>query len=209
MSRPARAAALAAGVACACAGPAAALDLRGRLAVGVQAGTTGPGVESQLRVSERLVLRGAIEGFSGSTRIEAGGVTYRARGRWLTDSGMVDFHPAASPWMISAGAYYGLRRVRVSATADGLGAVAGRAKLPGFAPFVGAGWDNTFHGERRWGFKARAGVILSGGADVDLTSTAAGPEADARLRALENELRQDLKPAQVWPVVQAGVNLRF
>jgi len=192
-------------------GAARALDLRDRLAVGAQAGTTGPGVEGLVQLNDRLVLRGAIEGFRADGRIRAGGGSYDAEARWLTDSGMADLHPTGSPWLVSLGVYYGRRDLKLRGAAEGLGAVDGRARLSGFAPFAAVGWDNTFHGARRWGVKARAGVIFSGAPDVDLRATGGGasPQAEAALRAAEAAVRDELKPARAWPVVQVGLNRRF
>ncbi len=194
-------------------GASLALDLKGRLAVGAQAGTTGPGVESLLRLNDRLVLRGAIEGFRAGGRIRTGaGDSYAVDLRWLTDSGMVDIHPARSPWLVSVGAYYGRRDIKLRGVAQGVGPVDGRARLAPVAPFVGVGWDNTFHGASRIGFKARAGLIFSDTPDVDLQasgSAAAAAGEAALLRRAEAEVRRDLKPTRAWPVAQAGLTYRF
>ncbi len=204
------------------AAPAAALDLSERLAVGAQIGTTGVGVEGLYKLNDVFVLRGAIEGFRVDHEVKTRDVTYDGTARWLTDSGMVDIHPMRNPFLVSVGAYYGRRDVRVRgvpepsladelAAAD-VGELRGRAKLSGIAPFVGIGWDTTFHSDRRWGFKARAGVIFSDEPDVDLRATGANgdvPEVQRYLREEEAEIEDDIDAARTWPLVQIGFNYRF
>ncbi|HEY8616701.1 hypothetical protein [Phenylobacterium sp.] len=190
-------------------GASHALDLTGRVAVGAQAGSTGPGVESLLKLNDRLVLRGAIEGFRAGGRVHSGGAAYDVDARWLTDSGMVDFHPAGTAWLVSVGAYYGRRDFKLRGASPGVVAVHGRARLAPVAPFAALGWDNTFHGARRIGFKVRVGVIASGSPDVDLRASGGGSADDAELARQERALRRELRPARLWPVAQAGLTYRF
>jgi hypothetical protein len=201
-----------AGALAAASGRAAAFDLHDRLAVGAQAGTAGPGVEALISLDPRFVIRGAIEGFRAGGRIDTPGASYAVDARWLTDSGMVDIHPTGSPWLASVGAYYGYRKLRLRGEAADLGAIGGRARLSGFAPFAAIGWDNTFHGARRWGLKARAGLIFSSRPDVELRAAEPSVTDPARAAALQRQevaVRRDLRAARAWPLVEAGLNYRF
>lgn len=140
------------------AGAADAQAVDGRWAVGPQVGTTGLGVEAQFRATDSMVLRGALEGFRINRDFETGGVDYRGSARWFTNSGMLDLHPFANPFTVTAGAYYGKRKVTLRGTPSEpvringalynpaqIGELRGRAKFASFAPFVGLGWDTTFH----------------------------------------------------------------
>ena len=89
----------------------------------------------------------------------------------------------------------------------------GRAKFSSFAPFVGIGWDNTFHSDSRWAFKARLGAIFGKTPDVSLRAVdgvaAGNPLVDSYLRQQEAEAREELDKLKTWPVAQIGVSYRF
>jgi hypothetical protein len=204
---------------------AQALPLGDRLAAGAEVGSTGVGIESLFNVNRTLVVRGAIEGFAAGRDVRSGALQYRGRGRWITDSGLLVLHPFRSPLLASVGAYYGWRDIRLDATPSGpvaaagrilsaadLGRVHGKARLSSFAPFVGVGWDTTFHGARRWGFKARVGAVFSDRPSVKLRAdgaAAADAAVQAYLRAEEAAVAHKLRGLRTWPVVQVGLNRRF
>ena len=78
---------------------------------------------------------------------------------------------------------------------------------------LGLGFDNTYVGDRGWGFRALAGVAFSKRPDVNLTASGGtlsnDPSFQARLRAEEAEARDDAKDFKYFPVVQVGLTRRF
>lgn len=209
-------------LACAIATPAAAQSV----AMGVNLGTPGAGVQASTRVSDLIVLRAAVDGLSINRDEDYSDVAYDGKAKLLTGGLFADLHPGGGAFFVSGGAYIGKRKINLRAqptapveiggatfTPAQVGRIDGEAKLSNFQPFLGLGFDNTFVGDRDWGFRAMAGVSFSKRPDVDLTASGGTLSSDpaflARLRLEEAEARDDAKDFKYFPVVQIGLTRRF
>lgn len=209
--------------ACAMAASGAAAQTR---AVGVSLGTPGLGVQVSTQVSELLVLRGAIDGMSLSRNEDYSDIAYDGKAKLMTGGLFADLHPGGGPFLVSAGAYAGKRKIKLRAqptanveigdqtyTPAQVGRIDGEAKLSKLQPFVGVGFDNTYVGDRGWGFRALAGVSFSKAPKVTLAATggalASDPTFLAELRQEEAEAREDAKDFKYFPVIQIGLTRRF
>jgi hypothetical protein len=205
---------------------AAAQGSNGDFAVGANIGTPGVGVQASAKVSDLLVVRGALDGLSLSRGETLSDIHYDGKARLLTGGLFADVHPGGGGFFLSGGAYVGKRKVRLTATPTAdveigdetftpaeVGRLDGRAKLSKLQPFVGLGFDNTFVGDRGWGFRALAGVSFSKRPRVTLTASggalAADPDFQAQLAAEEADVREDAKDFKYFPVVQLGLTRRF
>ncbi|MET0273904.1 MAG: hypothetical protein ABW360_13035 [Phenylobacterium sp.] len=208
----------------------AALPLSGALAqtspvaVGAQIGTPGVGGEAQLKLNDSFVVRGDVDYLSFKHDEDWSGVEYDGKVKAKTGGAFADWHPGGGSFLVSAGAYFGQRKVDFSGqpsgpvdiggqtfTAAQVGRINGRAKLSKAQPFAGVGWDNTFGGGA-WGFRALAGVAFSKEPSVSLTSDgtlAADPAFQARLRQEEADIADDAKNFKYYPVLQVGLTRRF
>jgi hypothetical protein len=215
-------AALAAAICAAAAVPAAAQTV----AAGVNVGTPGVGVQLAAKVSDLIVLRGALDGIAISHDEDYSDVAYNGKAKLFTGGLFADLHPGGSAFFVSGGAYVGKRKINLRGqptaavdiggqifTPAQVGRIDGEAKLSDVQPFVGLGFDNTFVGERGWGFRALAGVSFSKSPDVNLTASGGTLSNDAtfqaRLRAEEADARHDAKDFKYFPVVQVGLTRRF
>jgi hypothetical protein len=204
----------------------AALAQSGPLAVGVNAGTPGLGVEAKVRLGDSLVVRGGGDWLSFSHDEDYSGVSYDGKLKAATAGLFADWHPGGSAFLVSAGAYFGDRKLDLTARPTGpveiggatftpaqVGQIDGKAKLSSAQPFVGAGFDNTFPGDRAWGFRALVGVSFSDDPDVSLRASGGAlsgdPAFQARLRQEEADIRDDAKDFKYYPVVQIGLARRF
>ena len=214
--------------AAALAGSAAAQD-SSRVAVGVQAGTTGFGVEGQLQVAPRLNLRAAVDVFSYDETFSTDEVDYSGELEFTTVSAFADYHPFDNPFFVSAGAFTGDRSVNFEATSntsaeignvvftpEQIGTLTGEADFGGFAPFVGVGFNNTFRTAGRIGFKAVVGAAFGQDPEVTLRRSGGAPlpaqiqqQFDTELRNEERELQEDAEDFKTLPVVQLGLTYRF
>lgn len=209
--------------ACALAGSNAAAQT---LAVGLNLGTPGAGVQATTRVSEMVVLRGAVDGLSVGRDEDYSDVEYDGKAKLLTGGLFADLHPGGGAFFVSGGAYMGKRKIELRAqptaavdiggqtfTPAQVGRLDGEAKLSNVQPFLGLGFDNTYVGERAWGFRALVGVSFSKRPEVELTSTGGVLSSDAsfqaRLRAEEADARDDAKDFKYFPVLQVGLTRRF
>lgn len=203
------------------ASPAAA-----QVAVGVNAGTPGLGVQAATQINESLVLRGALDGMSLSRDETYSDIAYSGKAKLLTGGVFADLHPGGGAFFVSGGAYVGKRKLDLRATPTTnveigdvtytpaqVGRLTGEAKLSNLQPFLGLGFDNTFVGDRSWGFRALAGVAFSKAPKVKLEAsggTLSGNAAFlAELRKEEAETRKDAKDFRYFPVVQIGLTKRF
>lgn len=196
------------------------------MAVGVNLGTPGVGVQASAKVSDLLVLRGAIDGLSVSRDEDYSDIDYDGKAKLMTGGVFADLHPGGGAFFISGGAYVGKRKINLRAqptapveiggatfTPAQVGRLDGEAELSNFQPFLGLGLDNTYVGERGWGFRALAGVAFSKRPTVNLTASGGTLSTDAafqaRLRAEEAEARDDAKDFRYFPVLQLGLTRRF
>ncbi|WP_374470141.1 hypothetical protein [Phenylobacterium sp.] len=217
---------LAAAAALAAAPAGAAFAQSGPFAIGLNAGTPGLGVEAKLRVGDRLVVRGGGDWLNLSHDEDYSGVNYDGKLKAATAGLFADWHPGGSAFLVSGGAYFGDRKLDLTARPTGpveiggatftpaqVGRIDGKAKLSSAQPFVGVGFDNTFTTERAWGFRALVGVSFSDDPDVSLQASggtlSGDPTFQARLRQEEADIRDDAKDFKYYPVVQIGVSRRF
>lgn len=196
------------------------------MAFGVNLGTPGVGVQLQAKMNEAIVLRGAVDGIDLSHNEDYGDVRYDGKAKELTAGLFADLHPGGGAFFVSGGAYFGRRRLDMTSqpmapveigdvtyTPAQVGRIDGQAKLSDVQPFLGLGFDNTFSGERKWGFRALLGVAFSDEPKVRLSASGgtlnADPSFQAELRKEEAQVREDAKDFRYFPVIQVGVSRRF
>lgn len=208
------------------AGSALAQSAEPGIAVGATAGTSGVGLDVQVKVGPIFTLRGSLDRLNWGADERYAGIDYQGDLTFDTVGGFIDMHPLANGFLISGGAYVGDRDIALAATPTGpveiggqtftpgqVGTLNGSIKLSGVAPFIGLGWDDTFHRRSRWGFRAIAGVAWSDAPEVVLTSTGGSLSNDATLRArLRDESQNITDEAEgygLFPVIQVGLNYKF
>ena len=204
--------------------PLAAQAQSGSVAAGVNLGTPGIGAELQVQAAPGFVIRGAVDGLKIDRDEDYSGVPYSAELKSLTGGLFADWHPMGGGFLVSGGAYFGDRKLDLSAaptapvviggqtfTAAQVGRLDGEIKMSKVQPFVGLGYDNTFTADRGWGFKLIAGVALSKKPGVTLTATGGtfSPDFQTRLSQEVRDVQEDAEDFRYYPVVQVGVTRRF
>lgn len=208
------------------AGSALAQSSEPGVAVGATAGTSGVGLDVQVKLGPIFTLRGSLDRLTHSADESYDGVDYNADLTFDTVGAFIDMHPMANGLLISGGAYLGDRDIALAATPTGpveiggqtyspgqVGTLNGAVKLGDVAPFVGIGWDDTFYRSGRWGFRAVAGVAWSDAPEVALTSTGGSlsndPTFQARLRDESQRITQETEGYGLFPIIQVGLNYKF
>ena len=208
------------------AGPALAQSPEPGVAVGATAGTSGVGLDAQIRLGPIFTLRGAMDRLTWGADEGYDGIDYDGDLTFVTVCGFIDMHPLANGFLISGGAYVGDRDIALAATPTGpveiggqtytpgqVGTLNGAIKLSGVAPFLGIGWDDTFYRNSRWGIRAIAGVAWSDEPEVALTSTGGSlsndPSFRARLRDESQGITDEAEGYGLFPIVQVGLNYKF
>ncbi|NBB51326.1 hypothetical protein GVN24_23870 [Rhizobium sp. CRIBSB] len=196
------------------------------MAVGASLGTTGAGIEAQLKLGPIFVLRASVDRLDHNIDETYDGIDYAGAFAFDTLGGFVDLHPFGNAFLVSGGAYLGDRDISLGATPSmpveiggtiyspsQVGTLSGTIKLQDLAPFVGVGWDDTFTRRSAWGFRALAGLAFSDTPEVALDSTGGSLSNSATLQdRLDDEAREiqgEVEGYGLFPVVQVGLNYRF
>ena len=213
------------------AGSAAAQSRESRFALGANVGTTGLGIEAQIKLNPQLTLRGGFDSLQFDEEVEGDDILYDGEIDFSTGGAFLDFHPTGGAFFVSAGAYFGDRQINVSGTpvagttveigddtftAAQVGTLAGNMDFGGTAPFVGLGWNNTFTTDNRWGFKLLVGAAFGDDPEATLARAGGAPlspadqtRLNAELRAEEMEIEEETDGFTVYPVVQLGLSFKF
>lgn len=206
--------------------PALAQSSEPGVAVGATAGTSGVGLDVQVKLGPIFTLRGSTDRLTQSADESYDGVDYQADLTFDTVGVFVDMHPLANGLLISGGAYLGDRDIALAGTPTGpvdiggqtyspaqIGTLGGAIKLQDVAPFIGIGWDDTFYRDGRWGIRAIAGVAWSDTPEVALTSTGGSlsndPAFRARLRDESRNITEEAEGYGLFPIIQVGLNYKF
>lgn len=200
---------------------------RAEIAVGAGVGTLGYGIHVSTEVNSFLALRGNANfgnlglpnlGLVGST---LGGVDYDIELKMRSYGLLADFHPlGVSPigdgLVLTGGFYYNQNQVdfTTSASVDiGGGTLSGTILSEmtfdkKFAPYVGFGYDGTFHTVLPISFFATAGVLMQGSPSVNMTLVS-GTCGTCDLAAEAQQMENDASNFEYYPVVAFGVSISF
>lgn len=202
---------------------------QGALAVGGQIGTPGAGVTAQYELSPTVVLRGSYDVLRYDHDFASGDIDYGGGLDWEQAGAFVDLHPWSNAFTLSGGAFFGSRDTELRATpnrpvrignttftAAEAGTITGSVDFGSTSPFAGLGFDNTFSGDNRIGFRALLGAQLNQNASVSLRRTAGVPltptvqaQLDTELRNEERQLQDNADDFRIYPVLQVGLTYRF
>ncbi len=206
------------------------------LSLGINAGTTGLGLQLHAGVSETLNVRLGYSRFSGSEGVDAddnNGVPndelrYDGTLKLNNLSLLADWYPWAGNFHVSAGGVLNDNDLKVKARCNNpsgcevgednfsrteIGTITTDIDFNSFGPYLGIGWGNPVGGETgiHWNFEL--GVIYVGEPSVEMSSNGncAGFLSTCR-NAIEdeaNELEDDLSDLQFYPVISLGLGYRF
>ena len=200
-----------------------------RWALAPTLGTDGVGGELSFLATRSLVLRARGNWLGVRQGKTFDNVHYSGRLKYATGGVFLDLHPLpgiAHPLFIGAGVIKGERRVSILATPQGsisygghsytaaqLGTVSGEIRPSTTAPFIGAGFDNTYDTEGSFGFRLLAGVAASSRPSVTLRSSggllSASPILNADLAAEEAKIKGAADYLRYYPVVSTGIAYKF
>ncbi len=191
--------------------------------VTVRVGTLGVGGDLVVRLGSYFNLRGGITYAIYETELSLDEADVAARFRWLTIPILLDCHPGAGDFRVSAGLVVNRNRISLSATPtqpielDGIAfdivTLNGKITFRDLAPYVGIGTGNAVYGNSRVRFACDFGVLFHGPPDVTAEALATHSSYQQALNvALQNEvdeLETKIKGLQYYPVLSLGLSLRF
>ncbi len=185
------------------------------------AGTLGAGVEGTIGLSERINLRLGANSYTYSYDETIEDIRYDADLELKSGALILDWHPFAGAFRVSAGMLSNKNGVDLTATPTGsvtiggttypfgtAGTLDGEVRFKSGAPFVALGWGNAVAGNKGFGLNFEIGAVFQGSPDVELASSnPAVPQSD--LDQEEREIEDDLDNFKVYPVLSLGVSYRF
>lgn len=198
----------------------------GRFAVGLGIGTTGATVEAKFAPNDMVAVRGSFNYLSFDFDEEYDDILYEGEFDATTFGAFVDVAPFKNGFVLSGGAFLGDKTLDINSTPtvnvdiggrvfrpSEVGTLTGSGELSSFAPYAGLGYDGFIAGSKTWSFNARAGVMFTGSADVDLVSTNGSlSDSDflrAQLEAEIAEIEDEADDYKYYPVLTLGVARRF
>ncbi|HYL05535.1 MAG TPA: hypothetical protein VE075_05825 [Thermoanaerobaculia bacterium] len=206
-----------------------------QLTVDVQAGTLGIGGGLAWPLAPQLAVRVSGNALGGINRSErAGGNRYQVHLDLGNAAALLDWHPAANGFRLSAGAMYDANRVEGDSEPSGagtyvignlqlpaslVGTLHGKVDYPSFAPYAGLGWGTAPGAGPGFGVNVDLGVAFVGRPRVTLTpepppgSPLNSPAAMAllapELAREEARVEQKIDGYRYYPVLAVGVAYRF
>jgi hypothetical protein len=211
-------------------------DTNSQYAITGKVGTLGAGLDLTYHINKKLNARFNLNGASKSADGEEDGVNYTGNLDALTIGGLIDYHPMAGNFRLSAGLYNNQNEINLDATGSNDNAQVGdrsynltgatlntNVGFKSVAPYLGLGWGNAVKTGSKWRFSFDAGVLFQGtpeakitasGNAIDLaTNTAVNLATDTQfqteLATEEQSLNDDLKDFKAYPVISLGVSYRF
>lgn len=216
-------------VAGASAGPAQAQA--GRVAIGPRFGTLGIGADAAVSLSRHLAFRTGFNYFSLTRDEGIDGITYALRPRLQTVPLLLDLHPTAGAFRLSAGVMINGNQ----ASGDGdvgqsvfigdneytsaeVQSLTGTVDFRGAAPYAGLGFNSALTGNGRVAFGFELGVMFHGHprarlAVVTPLAGTAGAQLEADRRLEEEQIQREIDdlPGVIdfYPVLEFGLSFRL
>jgi hypothetical protein len=198
----------------------------GRFAVSAKPiSTLGLGVEGTAQILPKLNARLGMNYFPYTYSAEQDDVDYDIDLNLFSGSALLDWHPFAGVFRISAGLVLNGNKLDMEARpkepveigdieydpAD-VGTLSGEIDFNSVAPYVGIGWGNAVGKDKRWGFVCDLGVVFQGSPDVSLAASgpiASDPTFQEELAREEENLQDDLDVFKYYPVISFGISYKF
>ncbi len=188
--------------------------------LGVKAGTLGLGVEGTFGLSQRVNLRVGVNDYSYSMDETASGIRYDAELDLSSGALLLDWHPFAGTFRLSAGLMHNKNALHLKATPTTnqtiggntytpaqIGTLTGDVTFKKSAPYAGIGWGNAAS-PGRFGLSFEIGALFQGKPDVTLRASS-GLVSQVDLGAEEQQAEADLADFDVYPVISLGLSFRF
>lgn len=190
---------------------------------GARVGMLGLGLEYSYSFSERLAIRGGINGSSYSFGRTESGIDYEFDINWKSASVALDLYPNNESLRLSAGLLKNDNSLSSRSSASenvtvggttykptDIGTLRGAVGFGAVTPFISIGWD--WFRNNRIGIAFDMGVVSQGSLTVSLSADGGllgDPMFLADLAAEEAELKNSFRDFELMPFVALGLMFRF
>jgi len=198
-------------------GNAAAFDI----GLGIKGGLLGYGPEVTAGLSEHFNVRLGQNTYSYKTEVEETDITYDGELDWKSTALLLDWHPFAGTFRLTAGLVSNRNAIRLTATPTSnqtiggttytpaqIGTLSGDVTFDKRVPYFGLGWGNAVGKGFPLGVNFEIGVLKQGSPKVNLSSSnTAVSQSDLDAEAREAE--EDMSEYDTYPVIALGLSYRF
>lgn len=195
----------------------------------LKVGTLGAGADVTIGIGKKFNARANLNYFAYDKTIEedddedGGGATIKPKLALLTMGALLDWHPWAQGFRVSAGLYVNRNKLDLTAeTSDtveindveySVSDVGGKVDFRTLAPYLGIGYGNAVQANGHWHFSFDFGAMFSGAPRASLRATASDPalqpQLDADIAEEVEDIQDDLEVFTIHPVVSLGVSYLF
>ncbi len=199
----------------------------GFFAITPKIGTQGIGLDGVVRINDYLRLRGGGNYLTYSGNHEINDIDYEYDASIANGNTFVDYHPFASGFRITGGAFYGPDELEVTSnpitsltignasyTPSEIGTMKAKVETGDISPYAGIGYSDVFTANganRHWFLEADLGVKFN-----DITSTASStgtlsndPTFNADLQREKNKVQDEFDILEYYPILNIGVTYKF
>jgi hypothetical protein len=192
------------------------------IGVGARYSTLGAGIELGKAITDNFSVRLGLNKYSTSDTQTIDNVDYDADLELQSTALLLDWHPFAGSFHLTAGYLNSGNKLTASATPDGDITIGGNTQTVsagelilnsdiklGSGPYLGLGWGNV--PASGFGFVFEAGVVQMGTPDVELVLSGSRA-SDFDTTDVNDEIanmKDDLNQFDTYPVVAIGISYGF
>lgn len=192
-----------------------------RVGIGVKAGTYGYGLDVTVRVNDLVGIRASATRGDYSGSVDDSGVEYDGDFELGGTGVTVDINPFRGNFRLSAGLFKNRNDITLDATpsqpveiggtvydpAD-IGTLRGAAEFDDTATYLGIGYGSAAKAPGRVRFVLDAGVLRQGAPELSLSSSTGLVAPDDIQREID-EINDEVKDYDWWPVIALGISFRI
>jgi hypothetical protein len=193
-------------------------------ALDAKIGTLGIGADLSRSIVPRLLnLRVGASLFHYTADISVRDIDYRGRLRLGAVPVVLDVFPFRNWFRIGGGVMFNLNELKGTASSastlvigghpynvQDIGMLEAKTNLHRAVPFIGFGFNNPIKKSgHHLGFFIDLGVLYHGTPSVILSSSKTFPQLQSDIRREIDDINQDIRKYNVFPVVQLGVSYHF
>ncbi|HWP94355.1 MAG TPA: hypothetical protein VNL72_01275 [Gammaproteobacteria bacterium] len=192
----------------------------------VKAGTLGLGLELQQALTKRFALRVGLNDYTYEYDTTKDDVNYSFDFNLESKALMLDWHPFAGTFRLTAGMYRNDNALNGQAEAASSYQIGNRTYTPSeigtlysditfddTATYFGLGWGISPDSDGGFGIAVDLGLLKQGTPTVDLRAEGgtlvSDPQFQSDIQQEEQNLQEDLEEFDVYPVVSLGLSYRF
>ncbi|MCI5147003.1 MAG: hypothetical protein D3923_16145 [Candidatus Electrothrix sp. AR3] len=202
----------------------------GEVRFAVKGGTLGVGVEAALDLNPFMELRGGLNYVTFDVDTTISQVDYIFEPTFHTGSLMLDVHPFANAFHLTAGIYLNDNEMDIQGTYRkdlipeefsryaGLvdqAKIKGQVEFDNFAPYLGIGWTSNHDSLYGLGINMDLGIMFQGAAEVtelyldDPWGAGSNPATLAILAQEKQAIQDELDNYELYPVLSVSLSYRF